>query len=71
MLEHVEVGDIVTVKHSILGIDIKVKVISLEKDILSAKNTKVELGQPRVHSVSILLKSQEIVKYWLALSLKH
>jgi phage minor structural protein len=46
VLEHVEVGDIVTVKHSILGIDIKVKVISLEKDILSAKNTKVELGQP-------------------------
>lgn len=45
-LEHVEVGDIVTVKHSILGIDIKVKVISLEKDVLSAKNTKVELGQP-------------------------
>jgi phage minor structural protein len=45
-LEHVEVGDIVTVKHSILGIDIKVKVISIEKDILSAKNTRVELGQP-------------------------
>lgn len=45
-LEQVEVGDIVTVKHSILGIDIKVKVISIERDILSAKNTKVELGQP-------------------------
>jgi len=45
-LEHVDVGDIVTVEHSILGIDIKVKVISLEKDILSAKNTRVELGQP-------------------------
>lgn len=45
-LEQVEVGDIVTVKHNILGIDIKVKVISIEKDILSAKNTKVELGQP-------------------------
>jgi len=45
-LEQVEVGDTVTVKHSILGIDIKVKVIGLEKDILSAKNTRVELGQP-------------------------
>lgn len=45
-LEQVEVGDMVTVKHSILGIDIKVKVISIERDILSAKNTKVELGQP-------------------------
>lgn len=46
VLEQVEVGDIVTVKHSILGIDIKVKVIGIERDILNAKNTKVELGQP-------------------------
>lgn len=46
VLEQVDVGDIVTVKHSILCIDIKVKVIGIEKDILSAKNTKVELGQP-------------------------
>lgn len=46
VLEQVDVGDTVTVKHSILGIDIKVKVIGIEKDILSAKNTKVELGQP-------------------------
>lgn len=45
-LEQVEVGDIVTVKHDVLGIDIKVKVIGIEKDILSAKNTRVELGQP-------------------------
>jgi phage minor structural protein len=45
-LEEVEVGDIVTVKHTVLGIDIKVKVMAIEKDILSAKNTKVELGQP-------------------------
>lgn len=45
-LEQVEVGDIVTVKHTVLGIDIKVKVIAIEKDVLSAKNTKVELGQP-------------------------
>jgi phage minor structural protein len=45
-LEEVDVGDIVTVKHDVLGIDLKVKVIGIEKDILSAKNTKVELGQP-------------------------
>ncbi len=45
-LEQVEVGDIVTVSHSIFGIDIKVKVSGVEKDLLSAKNTKVELGQP-------------------------
>lgn len=46
VLEQVEVGDIVTVRHSILGIDIKVEVIGIERDLLSAKNTKVELGQP-------------------------
>lgn len=46
VLEQVEVGDIVTVKHGILGIDIKVKVIGIERDILNGKNTKVELGQP-------------------------
>lgn len=41
----VKVGDNVTVKHSLLGIDIKIKVISIEKDLLSAQNTKVELGK--------------------------
>ena len=45
-LEEVLVGDIVTVSHKILGIDIKVKVIGIERDVLSAKNTRVELGQP-------------------------
>jgi len=46
VLEQIEVGDIVEVIHSDLYIDIKVKVISIVKDILSDKNTKVELGQP-------------------------
>lgn len=45
-LEQVQVGDIVTVKHKFLGINIKVKVIGIEKDVLSTKNTRVELGQP-------------------------
>lgn len=45
-LEEVLVGDIVTVSHKILGIDIKVKVIGIERDVLTAKNTRVELGQP-------------------------
>jgi phage minor structural protein len=46
VLEKVEVGDTVKVIHTLLNIDIDVKVIGIEKDILSDKNTKVELGQP-------------------------
>ena len=42
----VKVGNTVTVKHALLGIDFKIKVISIEKDLLSAQNTKVELGKP-------------------------
>lgn len=42
----VEVGDTVIVKHEILGISIEVKVIAIEKDLLRAQNSKVELGQP-------------------------
>lgn len=42
----VKVGDNVIVRHALLGIDIKIKVISIEKDLLSAQNTKVELGKP-------------------------
>ena len=42
----VKVGDTVTVKHKLMGIDFKIKVISIEKDLLSAQNTKVELGEP-------------------------
>lgn len=41
----VKVGDTVTVRHKLM-IDFKMKVISIEKDLLSAKNTKVELGNP-------------------------
>ncbi|MFR1821923.1 MAG: phage tail spike protein [Clostridium saudiense] len=45
-LEMVNIGDIVTVKHSDFDIDVKVKVIKIKKDILTGLNTKVELGQP-------------------------
>jgi phage minor structural protein len=53
-LEQVEVGDTVNVNHEILGIDIDVKVIGLERDILNDKNTKVELGQ----------KLKSVFKFW-------
>ncbi|EKY28067.1 phage tail spike protein [Clostridium celatum] len=45
-LEKVNVGDIVTVRHSEFDIDVKVKVIKIKKDLLTGINTKVELGQP-------------------------
>jgi len=45
-LETVNVGDIVTVRHSGFGVDVNVEVIKTKKDILTGLNTKVELGQP-------------------------
>lgn len=45
-LETVNVGDIVTVRHSEFDIDVKVKVIKIKRDLLTGINTKVELGQP-------------------------
>lgn len=45
-LEKVNVGDIVTVRHSEFDIDVKVKVIKVKRDLLTGINTKVELGQP-------------------------
>lgn len=42
----VKVGDTVTVRHKLMMIDFKLQVISIETDLLSAKNTKVELGIP-------------------------
>lgn len=45
-LLQVKVGDTVTVRHKLMGLDFKIKVISIEKDLLRAQNTKVELGKP-------------------------
>ncbi|KAB2953717.1 hypothetical protein F9B85_03610 [Heliorestis acidaminivorans] len=45
-LLQVKVGDTVTVKHKLLGLNFTIKVIALEKDLLSAQNSKVELGEP-------------------------
>lgn len=46
-LETVKVGDIVTLKHKELNIDVKVPVIRVTNDKLTGKNTKVQLGQPK------------------------
>lgn len=46
-LETVKVGDIVTLKHSELNLNVKVPVIRVTSDKLTGKNTKVQLGQPK------------------------
>lgn len=46
-LETVKVGDIVTLNHSELNLNVKVPVIRVTSDKLSGKNTKVQLGQPK------------------------
>ncbi|ADH98332.1 phage tail spike protein [Salisediminibacterium selenitireducens] len=45
-LLQVNVGDTVTVSHDLLGIDFKIKVIKVARDLLKGINTKVELGEP-------------------------
>jgi phage minor structural protein len=49
-LETVSVGDIVTLKHSELNLDVKVTVIRITTDHLTGKNTKVQLGQPKKYA---------------------
>lgn len=46
-LETVKVGDLVTVRHKELNIDVKMQVIKIKKDLLTGLNTKIELGEPR------------------------
>lgn len=43
-LETVNLGDIVTVKHSIFDVDIKLKVIRTKKDVLKDRLEEIELG---------------------------
>jgi len=43
-LEHIELGDTVTVKHSKLGIDIQARILETEEDILEHINNTVVLG---------------------------
>ena len=39
------IGDIVTVEHAPMGVDVTTKVIGLERDLLKGTNVKVELGK--------------------------
>ncbi|MBV4421025.1 phage tail spike protein [Clostridium tyrobutyricum] len=46
-LQTVSIGDLVIVRHKDFGIDVKVPVIKIKKDVLAGVNAEVELGQPK------------------------
>ncbi|AND85558.1 hypothetical protein GTH52_01095 [Clostridium tyrobutyricum] len=46
-LQTVSIGDLVIVRHKDFGIDVKVPVIKIKKDVLTGVNAEVELGQPK------------------------
>lgn len=46
-LQNVNVGDLVIVRHKDFGIDVKVPVLKIKRDVLTCLNAKVELGQPK------------------------
>ncbi|PEA53439.1 hypothetical protein CON64_18530 [Bacillus pseudomycoides] len=49
VLERVGLGDIVTVRHEVLGVDIKVKVIRTEFNSLTGQYNKIELGNAKAN----------------------
>lgn len=63
ILERVYLGDIVTIRHNKLGIDLKAKVISLSKNDLTNRIEKIELGSFRPNLATAINNSiQEIKK---------
>ncbi|WP_195603643.1 phage tail spike protein [Clostridium tyrobutyricum] len=46
-LQTVSIGDLVIVRHKDFGIDVKVPIIKIKKDVLTGVNAEVELGQPK------------------------
>ncbi|MFA0816029.1 MAG: phage tail spike protein [Anaerofustis sp.] len=62
ILETVYMGDTVTIKHSKLGIDLKAKVIKIEKNVLSGRKEKIELGNFKSSIATSITKSIKVVK---------
>ena len=46
-LEKVNLGDVVTIKHDVLGIDIQARILEADKDLIEHRNNKVVLGNFR------------------------
>lgn len=69
VLERVYLGDVITIKHSKLGFDLKARVIKVRKNILTGRNETLELGYflPNLASSfndvgNVLINMAEIIK---------
>lgn len=62
ILERVYEGDIVTIRHSKLGMDLKAKVISIKKNDLTKRIEKIELGSFKDNLATTINKSIQEVK---------
>lgn len=62
ILERVYEGDIVTIRHSKLGMDLKAKVISIKKNDLTKRIEKIELGSFKPNLATTINNSIQEVK---------
>ncbi|MGB9590935.1 MAG: phage tail spike protein, partial [Candidatus Kryptoniota bacterium] len=65
-LQKLKLGDLVMVRHERLGLDVKLKVLSYEKDVLRGVNSKITLGSPKENFMDFqlsLLKAKNTVDY--------
>lgn len=65
-LEKLKLGDLVIVRHERLSLDVKLKVLSYEKDILKGTGSKITLGSPKDNFMDFqlsLLKAKDTVDY--------
>lgn len=62
ILERVYLGDIVTIRHSKLGMDLKAKVISIKKNDLTKRIEKIELGSFKPNLATAINNSIQEVK---------
>lgn len=62
ILEKVDIGDIVTIRHTRLGIDLKAKVIGIKKNDLNKRIEKIELGSFKDNIANSINNSIQEVK---------
>lgn len=65
-LEKLKLGDLVIVRHERLQLDLKLKVLSYEKDVLRGIQSKITLGSPKDNFMDFqlsLLKAKDTVDY--------
>lgn len=65
-LEKLKLGDLVIVRHERLSLDVKLKVLSYEKDVLKGTGSKITLGSPKDNFMDFqlsLLRAKDTVDY--------